>query len=76
MSNICFLCHSVQSTERSLQWDYIPRQKDVIKHGELRHMTTLEVQLCDDCYALNQEIILAGWDWWDAIDGIDRPEAK
>ncbi len=71
----CFNCkaNDTEIYNYEIPWHYRPKYKYRIRNGETDKMTTLEVNLCENCgyYATYSSDSLLGWDWWDAIDGLD-----
>ena len=71
--NTCVLCNQVRITLRTYNWSERPRAKDRERHGWTDSEQTVSVYLCDACHDYNREKHLVGWDWWDAIDGLETP---
>lgn len=71
----CLNCHAAHPVRtRCLPMDYRPRQKDLRK-GEKRAYGQITLSLCEDCWeslvCSSDDVVLSGWDWWDAVDGLD-----
>lgn len=68
----CINCKK-DGSERNFPWECRPRFKDLAR-GHVTEHTTLEVDLCDECYNKAKDNLgdrsLVGWDWWDSVDSL------
>ena len=67
----CQCCDHPRAYRRELGVEYIPRHKDVLK-GCRRGMTTLTIDICQECYRLYSHSLNlgGGWDSWDQVDSV------
>jgi hypothetical protein len=73
-SQTCFVCNAEESYECEYGWDYRPRDKDVERGHERDENAKIYVYMCGCCDGYNRGRKLIGWDWWDAVGGLRRPD--